>query len=233
MGKHDAFDTLFRRHGLLVYNNSLANTVHKLKMVTPSLRHLSEFGHRLVGKEIAQLLSDRCENVRAPPRAAVGAEAQVCKMGRGLKQLAIEELGGGFDLEDNGDGRTPAYVATVANATLYLRMPPSAVRAGFLSLAFERSWKHKAIAQISCMADGCTCNDHLFYAHTSKKYTFTQRSPPTWTTISGTSCVVRIRTLHEGRLALKGATLSAPKKGNRSVKINSLYSLVKGHVELP
>ena len=84
----------------------------------------------------------------------------------------------------------------------------------------------------------CWCHDSSFDTHSSKKYTYQQRSAPKWATLSvredgmGTECLVEIyvSTISKGRVLLTAATLSpALGKGNanRSVATNSLYALLK------
>ena len=129
------------------------------------------------------------------------------------------------------DGRTAGLVAAAVNATLTLSVPPPR-RGRFLSLGFERSHRHHAAAAISC-AGACVCAPITYDAHTSKKYTYLQRTSPRWvepaivTSGSAASCdvIVRATRLDAGRLMLKAVTMATPRAGNRSVSTSSLYAL--------
>ena len=127
-------------------------------------------------------------------------------------------------------------MASAANTSLRLAVPvPSGGR--FLSLGFERSFRHRGLATISC-AGGCICAPLEMDMHSSKKYTYLQRTPPRWlmpaspeapsprrARVSWCEVVVHATRVEAGRLMLKALTISSAKAGNKSVSTNSLYSL--------
>ena len=140
-----------------------------------------------------------------------------------------------------GDGRTPGLVAYAPRAAVRLRLPvPVAGR--FLSLGFEASHAHDGVARNSCGGGACWCAPIVFHAQTRKKYTYLQRTRPTWLAPvtarelrdapSGDvqpTCelLVVAQSITRGRLMLKALTVSPPRGGggNRSVSTASLYSL--------
>jgi hypothetical protein len=205
----------------------------------------------------------------APGHSSVAPADYFCRIGSSLSDIVVEERSGsggagaaGGAISSDGtsgggndgawklvseEGRTPGFVAGGGNATLRLSVPmPTGGR--FLSLGFEKSARHRAHAAVSC-AGACICAPLDMDVHSTKKYTYLQRSPPRWlmpispaassapssaslwprgeASVPGAWCtvVVRASKLESGRLMLKALTLSSARAGNKSVSTNSLYSL--------
>ena len=227
VGKQEQHARVLRRRGVPFFNNSALNARHRMAMLTRSKRHLSKLGHAEIGASLATLIADECDRL-APPTPLPRVPAQVCKLGRAVSHLVAEA--NGFALIEPADGRTAGYVATAVNATLTLEVASRAsLTAGFLSFAFERSWKTRASATMHCEPP-CTCTPHTFDAHSGRAaYTYTQRSVPVWIVVpSRGECRVRVSVtrLESGRFMLSAVTFSGARPGNRSVAINSLYALV-------
>ena len=228
-----------------------------------SAAHLTELGHRALAGLIADTLlagdeacaeAFRLPALAAPPpdgslaseslesstplvRAATASAASApppeyfCRIGGSLTDALVPVRSHGWSILFPPDGRTAGLVAAAVNATLTLSVPPPR-RGRFLSLGFERSHRHHAAAAISC-AGACVCAPITYDAHTSKKYTYLQRTSPRWvepaivTSGSAASCdvIVRATRLDAGRLMLKAVTMATPRAGNRSVSTSSLYAL--------
>ena len=109
---------------------------------------------------------------------------------------------------------------------------PLVVGALGTSLTWGADLPDQARMAISC-AGACVCAPITYDAHTSKKYTYLQRTSPRWvepaivTSGSAASCDVieRATRLDAGRLMLKAVTMATPRAGNRSVSTSSLYAL--------
>ncbi|KAL1527393.1 hypothetical protein AB1Y20_016061 [Prymnesium parvum] len=183
------------------------------------------------------------------PRTSPIALGGVCKIGaRSLGSLVVAAESF-FPLTAGlGEGRTTGYVAYSRGALLRLAVPKPRVvvgagatgtTGGFLSLGIERSYRTKATATISCHGC-CICAGQQFDAHTSKKYTYLQRTIPKWlywpspvlTTDSSSDleqdCIVEVLLAditNGSRLFVKALTFSPPRAGNKSVSVGTLYSL--------
>lgn len=130
------------------------------------------------------------------------------------------------------DGRTAGLLTTSPNASLTLHLPPPA-GGRFLSIGFECSYRHDGEATVRC-GGACWCAPFGFQTHTRKKYTYMQRSKPTWIAPvlgggASSTCelVVSTTRLSTGRVMLKAITVSSPRAGNRSVSTSSLYALAR------
>ena len=152
-------------------------------------------------------------------------DGQTCDVGEGLS--AISRDCASFTLVRPGGGRTAGLVATSQGAHCQLSVSSSTLRAGFLSLAFERGWRNKGKVSINCVPP-CSCKPlDSFSMGTPKRYTFTQRTNPVWVLLGpdGT-CGVRVDVteLSAGRVMIQAATLAAPGPRNQSVDTSSFYS---------
>jgi hypothetical protein len=144
-------------------------------------------------------------------------------------------------------------VAFEANATLLLRVATtgSGGMGGFISIGMEKSYRSNAEAAIGCRG-ACICAPQTYSAHTVKRYTYLQRTPPKWLywpsppavtqdmakgdesspilRDGSDSCLVEVRlitSISNGSrpLFVKAFTFSPPRAGNKSVSVASLYSL--------
>ena len=276
VGKHASFARAFRDHGVPFVNTSILNEAHGWRAMLNTTRgilsaaHLSPIGHHGVARLLLDLLTESpttCATAfRLPPLDSTTGPAHqreyFCRIGQSLRaSVLVTNQSRGAAAADADDwqvvaqeGRTPGLRARHANVTsLRLAMPVPAPGAGrFLSLGFERSFRNQASARISCHG-GCICAPNVFDAHTSKRYSYLQRTTPRWVTAAagggschhsetsaantatadrsspggGSSCEVHVEVtrLEAGRLMLKALTLSTPRAGNKSVSVNSLYSL--------
>lgn len=272
IGKHVSYAHVFDQHSVPYINTSHLNDRHGWRKMMNTTRgilsaaHLSPLGHHGIATLLTEQIYSSKESCAAsfrlpqPPSSSSGTSSAssgasplpppprprsddfFCRIGTSLGDMLDTTRTRGWQVLVPADNRTPGIVATSLNASLSLLLP-TPTNGRFMSLAFERSQWHQGTARVSC-GGGCVCAPQEFDLHTTKKYTYLQRTRPRWLSArqsadgSSSSCTaaaavasgwceiaVQPITLTAGRLMIKAVTVSPPRAGNKSIGVNSLYSL--------
>jgi len=182
-----------------------------------------------IGASLGDLRVDADAVATKSHRASSGGTTAAVAPSGGDRHTSASVSRDGWYMDIPPDGRTPGLVTTSPNTTLTMRLPiPSSGR--FLSLGYECSYRHDGVAAVTC-GGACSCTPFKFHAHTRKKYTYLQRTRPTWITPSAAAtegfwdaerslrdpsaawCELRVATTHvsTGRVMLKAVTISTPR----------------------
>jgi len=191
---------------------------------------MTAVGHRLLASAVAGALLLHCRQL-VPARPGQGRPEQLCRLGRHMDELLVPGRGGGFARHDPGYGRTPGLLANAVGASVVLQLRGGPLRAGYVSVGYERGWRNQGIDGLLACQRGCSCTPQLLNTSNERRETVNVLSSPTYVEAPCTLAVSVISTRPHatGRVFLTSAILSSSSRQTSGLQLEIADVAARGY----